>query len=523
MALPKEPRQKMINLMYLVLTALLALNVSSEILNAFKTVKSSLESSSVLASSKTDQLFESFKEKMEDPKTQAEASIWFEKASQAHKLSEETFKYIEDLKLELMKEAGFNPNNKKDGKTDSTFKEDNLEAATRLLVESPPNGKAKGKELYKKLQSLRDGIFALDSSVVDEYASSMPIDLAMPKTQSVGNNTWEAAYFRMTPTIAALTILSKFQNDIRNAEAHVVELFHKKVGEVKIKYDQFKAIANASASYVMPGEEIIINAGVGAFSSAAKPSVTIDGSGAQALPDGSYEYKFNAPTAAGEYTKKVKISFIKPDGTVATVDKDIKYTVGQLAGLTVSTDATRVFYSGGIENPLSVTGQGGSEKITLKVDGPGITVEPRGKGQFIIKCTQPGSAIVRASDGKSTQEFKIPIKRVPDPVIMVNNNRGGSMEAGRFKAAGGVSAKLIDFIFEGYTFKVSSFAMFFTGTGFEEKNEVAEVQGNAFNGEARRYMNRCAAGTTIVIGNVRVADQIGNVREIDGTISFTLE
>lgn len=513
----------MINLMYLVLTALLALNVSSEILNAFKTVKSSLESSSELANSKTEQLFESFKDKMEDPKTHDEAAIWFEKADQAHKLSEETYKYIEDLKLELMKEAGFNPKNMKDGKIDSTFKEDNLEAATRLLVESPPQGKAKGKELYKKLQSLKEGLFALDSSVVEEFALTLPIDLNVPKTHSIGNHSWEAAYFRMTPTIAALTILSKFQNDIRNAEAHVVELFHKKVGEVKIKYDQFKAIANASASYVMPGEEIIINAGVGAFSSAAKPSVTIDGAGAQALPDGSYEYKFSAPTAAGEYTKKVRISFIKPDGTIATVDKDIKYTVGQLAGLTVSTDATRVFYSGGIENPLSVTGQGGSEKITLKVDGPGVTVESKGKGQFIVKCTQPGSAIVTASDGKSTQQFKIPIKRVPNPVIQVNGSSGGSMDAGKFKAAGGVSAKLIDFIFEGYTFKVSSFAMFFTGTNFEEKNEVVEVQGNAFNSEARKFMNRCAAGTTIVFGAVRVVDQIGSVREIDGTISFTLE
>jgi gliding motility-associated protein GldM len=523
MALPKEPRQKMINLMYLVLTALLALNVSSEILNAFKTVKSSLESSSDLASGKTQQIFESFKDKIEDPTTKEQATIWYEKANQVHTLSNAVYKYVEDLKLELMKEAGFDPNNKKDGKTDSTFKEDNLEAATRLLVETAPQGKGKGKELFKKLSDFKAALFGLDSAVVEELGKSLPIDLSMPKTKTLGNNTWEAAYFRMTPTIAALTILSKFQNDIRNTEAQVVELFHKKVGEVKIKYDQFKAIANASASYVMPNEEIVINAGVGAFSSAAKPSVSIDGAGAQALPDGSYEYKFNAPTAAGEYTKKVRISFVKPDGTTATVDKDIKYTVGQLAGLTVSTDATRVFYSGGIENPLSVTGQGGSEKITLSVSGPGVTVEPRGKGQYIVKCSQPGSAILKASDGKSTQEFKIPIKRVPDPVIMVNNNRGGSMEASKFKAAGGVSAKLIDFIFEGYSFKVSSFALFFTGTGFEEKNEVVEVQGNAFNSEARKFMNRCASGTTVVIGAVRVQDQIGGTRDIEGTISFTLE
>lgn len=518
MSLPKEPRQKMINLMYLVLTALLALNVSSEILNAFKTVKSSLDNSSVLASGKTSQLFASFQKKMEDPITKEKATIWFEKANQAHTISDQAFKYVEDLKMELMREAGYNP------PKDTLFKEDNLEAATRLFVESAPNGKGKGKELYRKLEDLKKGLLLLDTSINVELGMTLPIDLKIPKTQNEGNaGNWEAAYFRMTPTIAALTILSKFQNDIRNAEAQVVELCHKKIGEVVLVYDQFKAIANASASYVMPDEEIIINAGVGAFSSAAKPNVSVDGAGAQPLPDGSYEYKFKAPSAAGEYTKKVKVSFVKPDGTIATVDKDIKYTVGQLSGLTVSTDATRVFYAGGIENPLSVTGAGGSEKITLSIEGVGVSKTDKGKGQFTIQCTQPGTAIVRASDGKTTQEFKIPIKRVPSPVPMVNGKQGGEMGVGAFKAAGGVSAKLVDFIFEGYSFKVVSFAMFFSGTGFEEKTEIAEVNGNAFNAEARKFMTRCGAGAVVVIGAIRVADQIGNVRDLEGNMTFVLE
>lgn len=518
MALPKEPRQKMINLMYLVLTALLALNVSSEILNAFKTVKTSLDNSTELASEKTKQLFASFEAKMAKPETKEKATIWFEKANEAHKYANDAYKFVEDLKMELMREAGYNP------PKDTLFKEDNLEAATRLMLSDGKDSKGKGKLLYKKLEEYKQSLLGIDSSINNELGKSLPIDLTIPKTQNSANSSsWEAAYFRMTPTIAALTILSKFQNDIRNAEAQVVELCHKKIGEVELVYDQFKAIANASASYVMPDEEIVINAGVGAFSSAAKPSVTVDGAGAQALPDGSYEYKFKAPSAPGEYTKKVRISFVKPDGTTATVDKDIKYTVGQLSGLTVSTDATRVFYAGGLENPLSVTGSGGSEKISLTVDGPGVTVESKGRGQYIVKCTQPGSAIVRASDGKTTQEFKIPIKRVPSPVIMVNGKQGGDMSVAQFKAAGGLSAKLIDFIFEGYTFKVTSFAMYFTGAGFEEKNEVVEVNGNAFSAEARKFMNRCTSGTTVVIGAIRVADQIGNVRDIEGNITFVLE
>lgn len=513
MSLPKEPRQKMINVMYLVLTAMLALNVSQEILNAFKTVKASLEHSSIAIEDKNSQIFKSFEQQLKDPVKAQKANEWYPKAKEAKNLSDEAYKYIEELKVELMKEAGYNP------PKDTSFKIDDLDAATRLFVEQ----KKKGPELLKKLQDFKTKLLNIHPDIKAEFEKTLPIDLSIPVTQNKELTKWEEVYFHMTPAIAALTILSKFQNDIRNSEVAVVEYCHKQVGEVEVIYDQFKAIANASASYVMPDEEIVINAGIGAFSSAAKPNITVDGAGTQSLPDGSYEYKFRAPAAAGEYTKKVKISFRKPDGTTATVDKDVKYTVGQLSGLTVSTDATRVFYSGGLANPLSVTGAGGSEKIELNVEGNGITVEKQSGGLYLIKCAQPGTAIVKATDGKSKQEFKIPIKRVPDPVATVNGKQGGDMPAAQFRAAGGVAAKLKDFIFEGYSFKVVSFAMYFTGAGFEEKNEVAEVNGNAFNAEARKYMNRCAAGTTVIIGAIRVADQIGNVRDLEGNISFVLE
>ena len=80
MALPKEPRQKMINMMYLVLTALLALNVSAEILNAFKTVNSSIDNANNVLKQNNDVIYSSFAEKIKDPKTAAKAEIWKPKA-----------------------------------------------------------------------------------------------------------------------------------------------------------------------------------------------------------------------------------------------------------------------------------------------------------------------------------------------------------------------------------------------------------------------------------------------------------
>src|SRR4030095_3677616 len=106
MALPREPRQKMINMMYLVLTALLALNVSSEILNAFKTVNRSLETTNNTVNASTEQIMKSLDEKKKDPATANRANIWYPKAEQAVVLSKGIFSYIQDLKDRILKEAG---------------------------------------------------------------------------------------------------------------------------------------------------------------------------------------------------------------------------------------------------------------------------------------------------------------------------------------------------------------------------------------------------------------------------------
>src|SRR5213078_4750930 len=101
MALPREPRQKMINMMYLVLTALLALNVSSEILNAFKVVNTSLATSNKIISEKNEVTYKSFEDKVKDPQTAAKAAIWKPKADEVKKLSADMYNYIANLQQEM--------------------------------------------------------------------------------------------------------------------------------------------------------------------------------------------------------------------------------------------------------------------------------------------------------------------------------------------------------------------------------------------------------------------------------------
>ncbi|MEK7199947.1 MAG: gliding motility protein GldM, partial [Bacteroidota bacterium] len=257
MSLPKEPRQKMINIMYLVLTALLALNVSSEILNAFKTVDRSLMTASGIAEQKNSDVFRSFQKKIEDPKTKEKAEIWMPKALKAQSLANEVYTYIEALKLELKKESNLKI---VDGKED--FREDDLEAGTRLFISAPPTGKAKGKELFNKLKNFKDQLLAIDNDLAKEIGPTLPLDLRVSKTNvdpkdEKSKEDWAYGYFHMTPTVAGITMLSKFQNDIRNSEAQVVEYCHKEIGEVEIIYDEFQAFAQSSTQYAMPGEQLI--------------------------------------------------------------------------------------------------------------------------------------------------------------------------------------------------------------------------------------------------------------------------
>src|SRR5690349_21232696 len=109
MALPREPRQKMINMMYLVLTALLALNVSSEILNAFKTVNKSLENTNTTVNKSTETIMKSLVDKLADPATHDKAQMWLPKAEQVQSFSKPVYEYIQKLKDRILKESGGDP------------------------------------------------------------------------------------------------------------------------------------------------------------------------------------------------------------------------------------------------------------------------------------------------------------------------------------------------------------------------------------------------------------------------------
>jgi gliding motility-associated protein GldM len=518
----------MINMMYLVLTALLALNVSSEILNAFVTVNGSITKSNDVITDKNKLTYQSFADKLKDPQTQAKAAIWAPKADEVKKLSAELFSYIEQLKADLEKEAGTHENHVT-GKPE--INADNLDAATRLM-----DTKGKGKELYAKLGEYKKQVvgvlkvedFADNPSFqkqlvkdIETFNHSIPVDLTVPESKSgnkYGNdvNGWTQSYFHMTPAIAALTILSKFQNDVKNSEAQLVDYCHNQIGSVKLVYDEFEAIAQANTSYAMPGDKIEITAGVGAFSAAAKPDISIAGS-AIPLTGGKAIYKTTA-SGTGEHSIAVKIRYTKPDGTIAEKNEVVKYTVGVPSGASIFLEKMNVLYIG-VDNPLTISGGSvGAEKTKVSfADG---SISRAGGDRYIAKPSKPGmSKIVVNANGKNF-EFPMRLKYLPPPTGFVGSKKGGSISSAEFKAIGAVIAKLEDSDFEA-PYKVISYRLGAVGGPIQLYQEAVN-EGNRWSGQAASLVTRSGPGTRIFIDAINVVGPDGRKREIPG-LQFSLK
>jgi gliding motility-associated protein GldM len=504
MALPKEPRQKMINLMYLVLTALLALNVSSEILNAFKVVDASLIKSNENIAGANKTLYNSLTEMLADPQSAEKAKIWDPKAKQAQKLSEDMFNYIAGLQKELKTEAGEKP------EAPGVFKEDDLEAATRLFGNGE-GGKNRGPELENKLKAYKAAMLAIDPAIKTEFEKSLAVDGAQAVGQDGKPKEFTNAYFYMTPTVAALTILSKFQNNVKNAENQVVTYCHNQIGKVKVIMDQAAVLVGQSSNYVMPGQEITITAGVGSYSSTASPKISINGSSV-AVDKGQGTYKL---TASGGGTRKVPVTvtYLDQNGVSKTETKEVEYTVGTPGGAAVMLDKMNVFYIG-VDNPVTVGSPTGWDKTKVSMNGGTITGS---QGRFTVRVSGGTTASITVdAEGSKPSTFPFRIKRIPNPVFKVGDGKP-RMATVAFKNQQFCRADLENFDFD-LKFSIVSATVYFSGAGFPNVAQ-SSISSNSL-APLSTYMSRCVPGTVITFDNVKVSGPDGT-RSIDG-ISIAL-
>ena len=505
MALPKEPRQKMINMMYLVLTALLALNVSSEILNAFKVVDNSLISSNGVINTSNSTISSSLEAQGRKPELADKVAIWKPKADAAIKMANDLSAKIENYKQQLKQSAGLTM---VDG--EEHFKEDDLEAATRLFTV-----KGEGPKLQSELASFATSVAAIIPADKRAGLAKLPIDVSVPKTQNANLKTWTDAYFHMTPTVAALTILSKFQNDVLRSGNIVADYCQSQIGKVEVILDKFEILTSQNTNYLLPGQTLEIKAGIGAFSSKAKPTISIGGVSQVANDSGFARYTTTVSGGSGGNVP-ISVSYKDPNtGQVTTKNTTVSYTVGQPSGASIFLSKMNVMYAG-VDNPVTVSA-GSMKAEKMNVSFSKGTVSRVGGDNFIAKVTSLGEGTITVSgDGKS-YSFPIRCKKLPPPTPMVGTLKSGSVSTAAFKAMGGVRAILEESEFSGAPFVITSYTI---GGFINGEPRESQVSGPSFAGNT--IVSSARPGSVIGIYNVHAKGPDGSDYKL-GDLFFNLK
>ncbi|HET6243243.1 MAG: gliding motility protein GldM [Bacteroidetes bacterium] len=518
------PRQKMIGMMYLVLTALLAMNISKDILNAFVMINDSLEATNITFGSKNDVAYSAFDKAYAENKDKVKK--YWDKANEAKKLSKELIDHIDQIKFKLIRATD---------KIDPSIPDDSLSLTkveakddygtpTNILIGSEPasprTDEFSANELKLKIESFRGKMLEL---IDEKYRSNMNIGLVLEGANQNGVNVgWEVLNFDHTPLAATVTILSKLQTDIRNAESDIVKALFSEVDAGDFKFDVVVAKVIPQSNYVILGDSFKADIFVAAYSSTQNPEVLVG-----ELDTVSYQFKgdpsaVNVNNGIGKFSRKSVaegpqtvrgiINIKAPDGTVKPYPFKTEYMVAK-GGVVVSPTKMNVLYIG-VDNPLDISVSGiAAENIVPTLAG-GTLSGSRGKYiarvQSGVKATVNVSAkIGSATTSMGSAEFRV--KRVPDPVAMFAGKKGAAnISRSDLTTALGVIADLENFDFD-LKFKVLEFDITATIGGFEQ-NKTSKS--NMITEEQKSLLKSVKPGAKVYIENIKVKGEDGTIRTL---------
>lgn len=439
MSIPKEPRQLMINLMYLVLTALLALNVSAEVMNAFFSLDKGMKTSREIVEKNNGSLIAAIEKGAKDyPSAQAED--YKNRAIKANQLSNDFVNYIEQIRQTLFEKAG-GPNPKI---PDQPKDIRNKDITTKMFVND-----GLGNEIMNKITETRNELSKLvDNDATTVGALSLAVEELPTGTKA---KNWSEFKFKQMPVSAVFPLLGKMQSDAKSSATAVLNYCATKVQGTDLKFDKFIPGVNPKKNYVVLGENFEAEVFLSAFSSKTdNVSISVDG---RSLPlkDGIGTFS-EKPSTVGEKKYNVTINLRNPaTGQTESVKKEFSYEVGQRS-VAIQLDKMNVFYIG-VPNPISVSAAGvPSAQVKVSGSGGGINISPAGgAGKYTVTVNTPGEATITVSGGGVSQSFPFRVKRIPDPAPRLGGNpknKGGTMGNGEFKAQGGISAILDGFDFD---------------------------------------------------------------------------
>ena len=507
---PVSPRQKMINLMYIVLLAMLALNVSNEVLKGFDLVGGSLRRSTENAEKENAALYANLKEQLESNPTKVQA--WYDRAMQVKAMSDSLCSYAAELSLAIAREtdgADADPNNIKN--------KENLEAAGHIML-APATGQ--GRILFERINSFRERIllFVEDPREAAIVASNLSTDV--PQSPDNVGKKWEEYMFESMPAVAAVTMLTKLQNDVRSAEGEVLHSLLSRIDVKDIRVNELNAYVLPEATTLYPGDEFRSRIFMAAIDTTQRPTIYVNGR--QISPDAGYNFRVGSP---GEYRFSGYIEMPNAAGEIIRRNFEQKYNViAPPHGATVAADLMNVLYAG-FDNPISVSASGvNADKVSLTMQGG--TLVSKGGGKYVARPTAVGQDVtfsVTGVVGGKTQnmgQFTFKVRKLPDPTayIIVGNDRfrGGNLVKGSAIGSTGIGAAIDDGLLD-IPFKVLGFETVF----FDRMGNARPENSNGanFTEAQRNLMREVRPGQRFYITRVRVIGPDG----INRTLPSALE
>ncbi len=485
MSIPKQPRQLMINLMYIVLTALLALNVSAEILQAFFSIDKSLDESSQVVQHSNEQMMEAIRQ---EAAAYPQFTAYLQKAEELQRRALSFRQNLEALRSAIVEAAGgLGPDGQPVRKMDKDI-------PTRILVND-----GQGAALEQEVRQLREQLLSLVEDEQQRRLLAASIPLNIPDVPEASDKKdWAQYTFQQMPVAAVLPILRKFENDVEVAESAILNYFLSQMG-TSLVLDAYVPVIAAEKSYIISGEEFRSEILLAAYSTTADNiRVSVDG---RPVPVENGKAVFNTrPSGLGERTHRLLIELEDPlKDTVQRFEKTFSYLVGERS-VAVSADKMNVLYAG-VENPITISAAG-VPSSQVRVQAEGTALSPLGGSRYMAKPDRPGDARITVSGGGlPPTAFHYRIKRVPDPVMELGRKRGGRIEAATFRAQLGIIPVLENFDFDARC-TIISFELVRVPKGGDI--QVARNNGGRFEAEAQRLVRNAAAGDVYYFNEIKV-------------------
>jgi gliding motility-associated protein GldM len=538
----ETPRQKMIGMMYLILTAMLALNVSKEAVEAFKKVDLSLTKTTANYIKKNDITYATFDAAAaENPE---KAGPWKTKAYDVKGRADELFDYIQDLKIEIITKAegpeaeALLPDNRIDITKVKRIDENNI--PSEVLVGANQDGK--GNDLKALIEDYRQFLvetlegkdIGAEQSILDILNTEDPVNL-----EGTGTEDWVTAQFQTMPLVAVITILSKMQVDVRNAETDVLNFLYTQIDAGSFKFNYIIPTVTTNTSYVMQGNEYEAKIFVAATDTTQDLEIFVGPYTTTTNADGSLAYEPSSQStklpidesgrgiyrvragSVGEKSWGGVIRMKAPDGNLRTFRFDQKYSVGT-PNVVVSPTAMNVLYQG-IQNPLDISVPGvGSDKLTVRMTNGDIK---RGKykdyrGEYVAQprtVGQNAQIIVTANIDGKVQSFppvEFRVRRLPDPEARFANMKEGNVLRSVAAAQQVVTAVLENFEFD-LTYTVTGFTVSVNDKGFEI---TAESNSNRLTNKQKELIGNLRAGQKLIIEKIKAVGPDGRTRDLNPII-----